>query len=167
MKTSISHPTYGTISYEENIWTGKKIITIGNQMLEKGRNKKTFLWKTGSVDQEVLLKGSFLSGVSLTIDQQTVTLVEKPTALEYLLSALPLLLMLVWGNSVALCSIVPVIGGAIGGAMGGVAYVISLQKMRSRSISGKILTALVTTLLTFITGAVLGYIVVFAILASA
>lgn len=163
MKTSIIHPTYGTISYEENIWTGKKIITIGDQVLKKGRNKRTFLWETGLVSQEVLLKGSFISGVTLTIDQQTVTLAEKPTALEYLLSALPLFLMVVWGNSVTLCSIVPVIGGAIGG----VAYVISLQKMHSKSISGKILTALLTTLLTFIAGAVLGYIVVFAISASA
>lgn len=167
MKTSITHPTCGTICYEENIWTGKKTIQINGQMLEKGRNKKTFLWNTGATTEEVLVKGSFVGGLTLTIGQQSITVVEKPTAAEYLLSALPLLLMLIWGNSVALCSIVPVIGGAIGGAMGGLAFVIALQKMRSKTVSGKILTALVTTALTFLAGVVLAYIVIYAMLAAA
>ena len=36
------------------------------------------------------------------------------------LSVLPLLLVLIWGNSVALCKIVPIVGGAIGGLIGGI-----------------------------------------------
>ena len=40
-------------------------------------------------------------------------------------------LIIVWGNNVALCSIVPIVGGAIGGAISGVMGVLNLYAMRS------------------------------------
>lgn len=166
MKHSINHPVYGVISYEENIWTGKKSIRIGDTALKKGSNKQTFLWENNGEMQTVTIHGSFLSGVSLNIGEDPIELLSKTTWYEYLLAAIPLLLDIVWGNSVALCSIVPLIGGAIGGAIGGVAMVTAIAQMRGRSFGGKLLTALIATVATFAVCAVLGYLLVFAYLAA-
>ena len=38
---------------------------------------------------------------------------------EYILAVLPFIVIMIWGNNVTLCSIIPVAGGAIGGFISG------------------------------------------------
>lgn len=45
---------------------------------------------------------------------------------EIVLSVLPVALILIWGNSAALVSIVPVVGGALGGLISGIIAVLNL-----------------------------------------
>lgn len=166
MKHSINHPVYGMISYEESVWTGKRSIQIGDTKLQKGPAKLTYLWNNGSETQLVIIKGNLFTGVTLTIGQDSVEVLKKTTWYEYTLSVLPLILILIWGNSVALCRIVPVVGGAIGGVIGGVAMVISVMQMRKRKLPGKILTALICTAAAFAVCALLGYLLVFALISA-
>lgn len=167
MKHSINHPVYGVISYEESVWTGKRSIQIGDTKLQKGPAKLTFLWDNGSETQTVIIKGNLFTGITLTIGQDRVELLRNPTWYEYTLSVLPLILILIWGNNVALCSIIPVIGGAIGGAIGGVAMVISLLQMRNRKLPGKLLVALLCTAAAFAICAILGYLLLFVLISAA
>ena len=87
--------------YDENIWTGKKTITVDGEKLEKD-GKKSF--KLGEIRYKV--KGNFLTGVKLMNDTETYVLVRSLTVVEFLLSFLPCILVF--------------FGGAIGGAIGAV-----------------------------------------------
>ena len=91
-----------TITYTESFWTGKKTISINGQELQK-IDKKTY--KYG--DQYCTLKGSYLSGVELTVGAEKIELIRKLTTLETILCFLPLILVF--------------IGGAVGGLCGGAA----------------------------------------------
>lgn len=165
MKNSVVHPVYGTITYEENIWTGKKTVYIGNVLLRKGK-KNTYHWSTEGNEEQVTLRGGAFSGVSLNIRGEEIWILSKPAWYDYVLSVLPFMLVLTWGNSTALCSIIPVVGGAIGGAIGGLGMVISMANIRGKSIGGKLLTALLATAVTFAICAALGYLVVLSMITT-
>jgi len=140
MKEYIQHPIYGKIIYNENAWTGKKTITV-NGVTAQAISKKDFIIE----GQRATVKGSYLSGAKLLINGEAIQLTPSPKWYEYFLAALPIAFLLTWGNSVALCSIFPVVGGAMGGAIGGLSSVISLILMkRSRSVTYKILLGLAT-----------------------
>ena len=125
MRKIIQHPVYGKIIYTEGSWTGKKNLVVpGHDVYQV--SKRSFL-----VDgKSALIVGNFLSGAKLCIDGETIELSAKPKWYEFVLAILPFIFILVWGNSVALCSIFPVIGGAIGGAIGGIGIVSSLLLMK-------------------------------------
>ena len=132
MKITINHPTYGEIVYDESIWTGKKTLTV-NGTTCFAVSKKEFL----AGDQKILLSGSLLSGVRLTINQETVEVSPRPAWYEIAFAILPLVFLITWGSSPTLCAIFPVIGGAIGGAIGGVFGMTSLVLMKKTSSVGK------------------------------
>ena len=67
----------------------------------------------------VYLKGNSLSGVHITINGETFILLVALKWYDILLSLLPFILVLIWGNSRYLVNIVPIIGGVIGGGLGG------------------------------------------------
>ena len=125
MQERYMHPFYGEIVYDESLWTGKKIITIGDKELQKVAKNK-FMFN----DKEVVVKGSLLFGVKLCLENETIEFGKKPAWYEIALSLLPLLFLLVWGNSVTLCSIFPVIGGGLGGALGGLSSFFCLFLVR-------------------------------------
>ena len=158
MKTVIMHERLGEIVYEESAWTGRKSLTINGQRLTKsGRN----IYQIPG-GETVTLKGSFLLGTKLTIGTETVNLTQSIKWYEYALSIIPFILVLVWGNSVALCSIVPVVGGAIGGAIGGAAVVLNLLLIKKvKNIAFKVLIAVGVTGLCFL----VCYLIALAILA--
>ena len=58
------------------------------------------------------LKGNFLTGATLTVGENQVRIVNPVKWYEIVMSVLPFILIMIWGNSTALCKIVPVIGGA-------------------------------------------------------
>ena len=98
MQTTVSHPTYGLITYEESFWTGKRIITFDGIPLTK-INKTT-------APVTVTVKGNYISGVSLVIGDETVTLTAKASVLDFVLGCIPAGLFFAF-----------VIGGAIGGGL--------------------------------------------------
>ena len=59
--------------------------------------------------------GGFFQGACLSIEGETVRVTPKIKWYEIILGIIPFILIMVWGNSVALCKIIPVVGGAIGG----------------------------------------------------
>ena len=155
MTEFVRHPELGDIMYQESFWTGKKTIVInGKAAIAMGKKKFLHEGKT------VLVKGNEFSGVSLVIDGTTVRITPSPKWYEIILALLPFLFIVTWGNSPALCSIFPVVGGAIGGFIGGLGLVLSRMAMKSqRNPIGKILMGLgvfaATVFVAFIVGVVL------------
>lgn len=127
MKQTIQHEKYGEILYNENFWTGKKSLSMNGAPLTK-ISKKEFQTANGVTGT---VTGSFLSGACLSIGGETIRLTPKITWYEIVLCLLPFILIMIWGNVVELCLIVPVVGGAIGGAISGMLSVVSLFVMRS------------------------------------
>ena len=117
MKVTVSYPAYGFITYEESAWTGKKIITFDGIPLTK-INKTTFQYQPVAADPfasaeeaaapvTVTVKGSYVGGVSLLVNGETITLTAKASALDITLGVIPAVLFFCF-----------IIGGAIGGALG-------------------------------------------------
>lgn len=126
MKITTTHKDK-EITYEESMWTGKKNITI-NGVNCTPIDKKTFKYN----DTTFKVTGSFLSGAKIQLDNEPITLVEKPSALEITLSMIVLIFFLVWGNSTTLVNIIPLAGGAIGGAIGGGGFVVNLAIIKEQ-----------------------------------
>ena len=93
-------------------------------------------------------------GLKLQIDNDIIEVSPKPKWYEIVLAVLPLTFLLTWGNSSALCSIFPVVGGAIGGALGAIGSMTSLLFIKkSKSLLPKLLIGIgafvVTVLIAF------------------
>ena len=125
MKEFINHPEYGVIVYEESFWTGKKSLTV-NGVATYPVSKREFM--IGG--KRAVIKGSVLTGATLSIEGETIELSKRPTWYEILLSGLPFIFLMVWGNSEDLCAIFPVVGGALGGGLGGAGIVTALLLMK-------------------------------------
>lgn len=138
MKRTIQHPVYGEITCEENIWSGKKSVKIDNVGLEK-RKKNTYLWIHDNITEDVMLKGSFVTGLLLTIRQEQIAMVPRPNFIDYFLSFLPFMLILLWSNIPALYWLVPIAGGGIGAGVGAAASIIALAKMREKALFRKLM----------------------------
>ena len=150
MKEFVQHPIYGEIVYNESFWTGKKSLMI-NGVAAQPVSKKEFT----AEGKKVVIIGSSLMGLKLQIDNDIVEVSSKPKWYEIVLSVLPLIFLLTWGNSADLCSIFPVVGGAIGGALGAIGSTISLLLMKkSKSLLPKLLIGIgafvVTILIAFV-----------------
>ena len=159
------HPVYGSITLEENFWTGKKTLIIKGRILTKGK-KNTYFLPGEDGGTTVTLKGSVLTGASVIIQGVEIAICPKASTLDWILSALPLALIMVWGNNPALCAIVPVVGGAIGGLLGGLAFVLCLMNFQGKTSGQKLLISLLATLATLAVGALLGYVLFFALVAA-
>ena len=54
MKVSVNHDKYGQIDYEENFWTGKKVLAVGGQILKrKFKTVYTMNTENGAVDCQI------------------------------------------------------------------------------------------------------------------
>ncbi len=153
MKKIIRHPVCGEIVYTENFWTGRKTLTVGGETQRVPRKEFVIDGK------RALVKGNLLTGASLLIEGEFLELIPKTSWYEYLLAVLPLIFVMVWGNSPALCAIFPVIGGGIGGFIGALGMCLSMLLMkRTGSAVAKVSigigmllgTALVSFVLAFI-----------------
>lgn len=125
MQKVINHPTYGQIIYEESAWTGKRTLTLNGTVANK--IAKNIFSLNG---MQIVLKGNATSGLVMLINGENIELYEKTAWYEWALSIIPFIFLLTWGNSVELCKIFPVVGGAIGGAIGGVAIIASIACMK-------------------------------------
>lgn len=130
MRSIVQHETLGMIIYEEGAWTGKKNIWINDVRLVK-EDKKTFVYSNGEESKTVYLKGNFVTGVSLFIGNETIEVVPSAKWYEIICSVFIFLLNLVWGNSLSLCAIIPIAGGAIGGGISGLIAMMNILLMKS------------------------------------
>ena len=71
------------------------------------------------------------TGICLKIGEETVEVEQKATWYETACSISVFVLIMVWGNSSYLCSIVPIVGGAIGGAVSGAMGFTNLLLMKA------------------------------------
>lgn len=137
MKITVNHEFYGEIIYIENIWSGKKTISINGELLKKVKGK-LYHWETVNGILPVKVLGNVASGVKLSVnDREEIRIVDSPKGYEYLLVVFMFVLLTFWGNSVELCSLIPIAGGAIGGAASGVMVLFTLISMKSKNNIGK------------------------------
>ena len=150
MKTQINHATLGTITYEESFWTGKKSLSLnGKPLLKQG--KRIFVNTADETSKFYTVSGNFIKGVTLLVDGMTIDIIPKSKWYESALSIMIFVLVLAWGNSPVLCSILPVVGGAIGGAIAGSLAMTNLVWIkRQKSIIAKILISFGMLIATFI-----------------
>ena len=163
MKKTMQHPVYGEIVYEESLWTGRKTLSVNGTVLQKV-SKDTYSIPLADESTRGILKGNVLTGVCLNIFDEEIWVVSKAAWLDWVLSALPFMVIMLWGNNPRLCSIFPVVGGAIGGALGGAGAVITMLFVRSKKGFVKVMTGLLIALATFAIGAVLGFAIVLAMM---
>lgn len=132
MKYKTKHETLGEIEYHESAWTGKKELSINGHNLEKV-DKTSF--KLISEEKELVAKieGTYLSGSKLIVENQTVQITPAIKWYEVLLSVLIVAFVCIWGNVVALCQLVPILGGAIGGAISGLFAIVNMLVMKLTS----------------------------------
>lgn len=135
MKVTYQHAQYGQIDYEESAWTGKKELTVNGVKLAK-KHKNIFVLNTPEEPITCTVKGSFISGSQLVIGQEVIQLTPAAKWYEIACSVLIFMLILIWGNSEVLCSIIPIIGGAIGGAISGAMGCLNLMLMKKSNNIG-------------------------------
>ena len=142
MKCVVQHERLGEILYEEGAWSGSRSVSVNGQLLEK-LDKNTFKL---SDDEKLAVKGNFFRGITVSFGTETVTMMLAFKWYEYILAAVPLVLILIWGNSRTLCQIIPIVGGAIGAAIGGVFFMLVLAVLRKvKRVPLKLLVALALT----------------------
>ena len=129
MIVTVQHPTYGSICYEESAWSGKKKLIVNGFVLEKSQ-KNVYLLYTDRGTEVVNLRGSYLTGVTLDIRGEHIVLVPAPKWYEVICSVFMVIFFIAWGNSIALCSIIPIVGGAIGGGISAVMAMLNLMCMK-------------------------------------
>ena len=129
MLVTVHHIGYGQIIYEESFWTGKRVLTINGNLLLK-QKKNLYIMYDESETVTCRLKGNFLTGVTLYIGEDTIELIPPSRWYEIACSVSIMAFILTWGNSPALCRIIPVVGGAVGGAIGGLAMSLNLVLMK-------------------------------------
>lgn len=127
MKEVMQHPIYGEIIYNESFWTGKKELTV-NGVCAQRISKKEYAIN----EKKIILKGNYLTGISLSVEDENIQLSSQPKWYELVLALLPFLFLIIWGNNATLCAIFPVIGGALGGAFGGIATIVSMFFMKKQ-----------------------------------
>ena len=130
MKQIIEHPVYGQIKYSENIWTGKRDISINGVKLIREK-KNVYIYDTGENKISVSVQGSIFAGIQLAVGKDIIEIEKKSAWYETACSIAIFVLVLIWGNNTYLCSIVPIIGGAIGGAISGGMAILNLRAMKS------------------------------------
>ena len=159
--TYIDH--IGTITYEESAMSGNKTLTINGYNCPKvGKKDYTYVAQNGTV-VSVKIKGNFMTGVKLIDAVGKHEIVAKPKWYELAIVILSLMVPIVWGNSVELCKILPLLGGAVGGALGGVFGVLALFAMKKfKTPAVKVILGLGTVAL----GIIVNYVLCIAILAA-
>lgn len=163
MKTIIQHDTYGEIYLDESFWSGKKTFYIGGvPLIKTGRNQYEFV-KDGE-NYTALVRGNFLTGVTMNIRGQDIRLTPKPAWYEIFLSVLILAFNLVWANVPSLFLLMPLVGGAVGGLIGGVFTMASLLFMKSTK---NIFLKLLIFALCFAASVLISWLIAVGILAAA
>jgi hypothetical protein len=135
MNYVVNHDVYGEIRLEEGFWTSKKLVSINGVALKQiGKMRSgqaTYEYETVEGTKQVTAKGAFTSGITLTIDGETIQMVKGAAWYEIAACALMWIVMLVWGIVPNLYAIWPVLGGALGGALHAILALTAMLGMKS------------------------------------
>ena len=126
MKTVVQNEKYGELVVDENVWTGKIKVFLNGKELAKVDKTRYLIEEKKYID----FTGNSIKGLYMTVDNQTTQVTAPAKWYEIALSVLIFVVILIWGNSLTLCSIVPVVGGAIGGGLSAMLAVVNLFVMR-------------------------------------
>ena len=126
MKTVVQNEKYGEFVVDENVWTGKIKVLLNGKELAKVDKTRYLIEEKKYID----FTGNSIKGLYMTVDNQTTQVTAPAKWYEIALSVLIFVVILIWGNSLTLCSIVPVVGGAIGGGLSAMLAVVNLFVMR-------------------------------------
>lgn len=126
MKTVVQNEKYGDFVVDENVWTGKIKVFLNGKELAKVDKTRYLIEEKKYID----FTGNSIKGLYMTVDNQTTQVTAPAKWYEIALSVLIFVVILIWGNSLTLCSIVPVVGGAIGGGLSAMLAVVNLFVMR-------------------------------------
>ena len=180
MRNITKHEVYGEIIYDESFFTGKKEVYINGVKLAKV-DKKTYSYRTRvkltdefgnviyneydapltkEINKNVEIKGNFLYGSTITIDNEEIEVSPKAKWFEIVLALFAPIFVVIWGNSASLCEIFPVVGGFIGGFLSCLISFSGFAIMKTKtSVLQKILVglgfAVLSVLACFIVGLML------------
>lgn len=133
---------------------GQKVLVCQRQSFGKS-SKNTFRLSEG---QYITLEGNFIKGSSVTIEGQKIVLTPAVKWYEIVLSVLPFILVLVWGNSQQLYNIFPVVGGGLGGFLGALFGFCNVVISKGvKNVFLKILISLGMMVATFLVCGAIGY----------
>ena len=156
MQILVRHSTYGNILYEESAWTGKKTLTIQGVTARKEK-KNVFLLPPEMGFPPLYLKGNYIAGTKLQIGTESITITPPVKWYEIMCAVFMVVFFITWSNSVALCSILPIIGGGVGGAIFGMMGFLCVIWMKSfGKVWQKLLIFLAVFFLTLIIASSLG-----------
>ncbi len=153
----------GQVKYTESFWTGKKTLFI-NGIEAKKLTSKSFEYIDADKKYYIELKGSFFFGLKMIFNNNTYVLENAFKWYEYLIALISFVFVLIWGNSVALCKIIPIVGGAVGGGVSMLGSILSLLAMKTQKKPIlRIVVGLLTCLASIAVCALIGFIIVSAI----
>lgn len=153
MKETIQHENYGTIEFFEGNLIANRKISINGQELTKKSNKQFYL----NDGKSVKVIGGLFSGVKLDIEGEIVQISNPGKWYEIAIYITGLILLIIWSNSVALCSIIPMIGGAIGGLLYAIPAVIGFSfSVKQKNPVLKLIITISSVLLGLIICAIAG-----------
>jgi hypothetical protein len=143
MKKAILTEKYGEIVYEENIWTGKKKITVNGILLTK-LNKKTYEGIVGGERLTVVINGGYLTGAVIEINGGLKYRVTEPAKwYDYVLAFIWVPIYIVLSAVPAIYTTFPIVGGALGGAIAGVGAALAMYSIKPmKNIAVKIVISL-------------------------
>lgn len=154
MRAVVYHEVWGEIVYEESEWSGKKSITVGGQRLEKIKRGLYYFPEHQDIFVQVI--GNYFWGARIYIKTERIDITPIGTKLDYFLSMLLCAFIIVWGNTVKLSYIIPIVGGAVGGAFSGVMAIATFMMIKVRKqLWRKLLILIGMTALTFIVCAII------------
>ncbi len=123
MREIIQNEKYGTIEFYEGNFIANRQISINGQLLTKKSNKQFYL----ADGKSVKVVGSIFSGVKLDIEGDLVQITNSGKWYELSIIIAGFIFLMVWSNSLALVSILPMVGGAIGGFLYALAAVLGFS----------------------------------------
>lgn len=129
MKKVIQNERFGEIVYEESFWTGKKSVAVNGTPLEK-LSKNQFRYGEGEAQTVATVQGNTLTGAKLRLYDAVIPLTPTIKWYEIVFPVIIFVFMLVWGNVVELCLLVPVVGGVIGGVISALLACVDLFLIR-------------------------------------
>lgn len=136
MKEVIKLEDGSNLTYEESFWTSKKNIYIDN--VETKKISKVEFKYGENLEKTILIKGNFLKGVQVVVDEKEYEVSPKTTWYQYIIFILPIVFIITWGAVPQLVAIFPVVGGAIGGFISALFSVFGLilgKKIKNKAIS--------------------------------